>query len=621
MVNLGGFTNRYKLGSGLKPVFKIETCDKLSSGRIGDRIIEDTFPMFVKIADPDSGGIKSVLGLGALKSKITEFLGSQTTDTPMLGLMIDTAVLNTYRTITNIIFQNILKNKPTGNEYLSENLIECGYPIRVTMGFLTPEGNFVQHPYEGALTPEKIYPTFTGIVTAQTQEIVSSGDRFQITCYGFEYLLSKAMCKSFTARKGESLRVVFARLLKQFATMADHYTGTPSDVEVERELGGGKKDLKWPIPILRAMGLVDPNDKLLPQYKIAKNIRLVNCDRPQKLLHDFDVATAFSKRTTAVSYLSVIRKLSPPMPDIINEQLQVALADYVLGQRKFYTRHYFYFDYHGRPTIFGKFMSTAEIASGRKKPSHDPDRTRVHDSVIGSNVIHMQMNASLDMTAGRVDLYYLQPSPGAGPPSFTPAISEQAPYFAPRGNLEKDALRWYGPGSHFGMENLFIYDDGAYVDATMSEMEELLQDIAKRFKYAGMRGSSYMVCNPKMRVGDVLRVTDIRDKEGFGTAIGSVIDLGKKAATKLTSAILDRVPALSIGNRIKGQNVNLGLKGIEDLYWIWKVRHYVGQNEITSKAFFVKEPQTLITTTDAYRHHQIQRKQAAPAAGAPGVGP
>ena len=156
-----GFGKRYKATAGLTPVFKIVTCNSLTSGYIGDKIIEDTFPAWVRVADPDAG-IGSILSLSAIRAKITDFLGSQTTDSPMLGLMIDTAVLNRYRTLANFIFQNVLVNKPTGNQWLSDGFIDCGYPIRVTLGALTPEGHFIQHPYEKALTADKIYPTFTG---------------------------------------------------------------------------------------------------------------------------------------------------------------------------------------------------------------------------------------------------------------------------------------------------------------------------------------------------------------------------------------------------------------------------------------------------------------------------
>jgi len=598
-----GFFKKYIMTSGLTPVFKIETCKSLENGRIGDKTIEDTFPSWVRVADPDRG-IGSLLSLSAIRAKVTDFLGSQTTDTPLLGLMIDTAVLNRYRVIANLIFQNVLVNRPTGNQWLSEDLIECGYPIRVSMGFLTPEGHFIQHPYEKALTAGKIYPIFTGIVAAMTQEIVSTGDRFQITCYGFEYLLSQARCLSFTATKGEHLRDVFARLLRQFAQMADHFVNEEEAIKTFGPLAT-KESPKWPVPILRAMGIIaGKTDKVSAKSVIRRNIRLLNCDRAPRLLQDFDTAN-LKKKKGGSSYFDVIKAMSPRPPSTLDEQLKVALGDTL---KNFYSRHLFFFDYQGRATIMGQFMSTTEIAAGTKRPTHDRDRVRVHDAVIGSNVIHLQMNTTLDMSAGAIDLYYLDPSPGVGPPSFTPASSEHTPSFSVSGQLETDAMRYYGPGSHWGRHDIFLFDQGDTA-TSVEDLDEILEMIGNRFKHLGMRGSSYMAANVKMQVGDVLRVVDIRDKEGFGTSVGATIDLGVEAATKIKSAIVKRFPSLDKDKRLLGKTVNLGLKGVEDIYWIWKVRHYVGQNEITSKAFFVKEPQTLITTTDAYRRHQIQRKK------------
>jgi len=622
-----GFKQRYAMTAGLKPVFKVETCKSLKSGSIGDKIIEDTFPAWVKIA-----GSKGFDATGIIKTKVAEFLGSQSTDTPLLGVMIDHAFMNRYRTIANLIFQNVLKNKPTGNEYLSEDMIECGFPIRVTLGALTPEGNFIQHPYEtsllGSLSASKIYPTFTGMVAAQTQEIVSSGDRFQITCYGFEYLLSKAPLYEFKAKKGDHLREVFARLLHQFATMADHY-GTkdhknqPVEPDPDSRFGPTRPEaaLKWPVPILRAMGLIDKRNRLLSVKKIWKNIRMVNSyarttGRGPALLHDVDFPLHANRPKKgqapkgprkAMSYLDALNRLAPSPQAAIESQEELAKRDII---ENYYSKFSFYFDYDGRPTIMGKLMSTAEIVAGKGKPTHDKNRARVHDAVIGGNIIHLQMTSTIGMSAGRIALHHMTPNPSVPEPSLTHATSDRQINLG--GRITQETLGFYGPGSYWGNENLFYYDDPS---RGYGYAGEVLQEVADRYKYFGMRGSSYMVANPKMMPGDAVRIVDIRDKEGFGTAISATIDIGKAAASKLDSAIAERFPSLSKKKRLAGKTVNLGLKGIEDVYWIWKSRHYVGQDMITSKVFFVKEPQSLIATTDAYRQHQIQRRKAQQAQG------
>jgi hypothetical protein len=172
-----------------------------------------------------------------------------------------------------------------------------------------------------------------------------------------------------------------------------------------------------------------------------------------------------------------------------------------------------------------------------------------------------------------------------------------------------EAEAWYGPASFWGRRDMFVFDMGTGVARSPDAVDQTFIDVRNRYKNLGLRGSSYMICNPTIQTGDVLRVMDIRDKDDAGTSFGATIDLGVSAAEYVKNAVASKFTHLDT-DKLGPATVNFGLQGIENIYWIWKVRHYVGQHEVTTKAFFVKEPQTLIGTTDSYRQHQIQRKKA-----------
>lgn len=582
---IAGALKTAKLSSGLKPVYKVETCDSLDFGLVGDRVIVNSFPSWVRIKAPR----KSIKEL--LKQEIKDTVGDELSrfisgvshidESPLLGIMIDESYKNPMRFVVNLIFQDVLKQNPSGNEWLGENLIKIGYPIRITLGFVTPEGAFLKHPYAKPVkTPIALDPNFTGVVGAASKEVMASGDRFQITCVGFEYLLSKFETHQFIINPDESAKSILARLLLEWATGKKQWSRglTP----------------RIPKTILKECGVVDRREGFLfPKKKIEENIRFV--DTPETLELRTDIKQPIEIEPN-VKRVNGVEKLSLSFLDILNE----------LKKNECFGAEIF-FDHDGILTVQSRYTTTDRIA--RNSVTSD-DPTRVHDAVIGSNVLHHQSTSDLDSIAGNV-LICEEPALLASELPRITRIENLAKSISGLRELrvppETELEKYYRSG--FGFVPLYVNPAFFHFSSpTGKERKEVrskfAEKISDRYRYWGMRGSSYMILNPRMRVGDVLRVTDIRDKEGIGINVEGLVNLSRNAREKIRSVFGDMgidVPG-DFGNR-------LGLGTLENYYYIWKVRHYVGQDKFTSKAFFIKEPFSLVKTSELYRQHMYQRRR------------
>lgn len=599
--DIKGAINLAKLSSGLSPVYRVETCKKLTDprSRIGDRVIVDTFPSWVKFSttSPDTGGILGTLKkIGrAVIDQVNELRGSQE-KAQLLGIMVDEGFTNTYHFWANLIFQDVLVQSPKGNEWFSENVIEDGYPIRVYFGFVDPYGNVIQHPYEGPIATSKaLVPDFTGFVTASTKEIYfPAGDRFQITCVGFEYMLRKTSLELIYSSSGGKMQFPAGTPLKE--VLADMLRKMAVGVGATFTFASASKRPKSVPPgsFMNAMGVVGKMGTTLAPTTVQRNIQFVDVDSNIKVPRDIDFPTNMSGRAARMG-----------VPSLLDVIAHLASDEYCNVE--------IFFDHYGRLTVLGKDFSTLDIAYGvTPKPKKKDKRQRVHDAVIGSNVIHAMFHTELDHT-NVFDVFRYPESISAAAPK--PVRSKNT------GKAMSSEASAYFNSLGWGMSREFLIRSQAELSLVPQVEFTGKDDIAERYKYFGMRGAMYMIGQPKIRIGDILRVTDIRNKIGFGGNTDVVINLGKSMVDRVQSAIRDTFSSVGkTRKRITKDLRYLGLKGIEDVYYVWKVRHYVGMDGYDTKVFFVKEPQSLIPQGEMALAHKQFREKMTKAAETKGAG-
>ena len=563
------------LNSGLTPVYRIETSERLSSGTIGDKTIIDRFPAFIKIQEAEGGiaGLFRSMVSKISKAKIIAFLKGGNMQADVLGIMIDEGMSNYHRFITNVIFQDQKEYMPTGNQWLSSKFAKIGYPLRITMGFLTPEGHFKQHPYDDAIKlPKNIYPDYTGVIAAATRENMVQGDRFQITCVGFEYLLDQEQVDDqFEIHPTDRLDETLARVLLLYA--------------IGDEVWDATKPLLRPIPILKAMGVVTPKtEKLRSLKQITKAIKFVD----------------IKKNAEVIVTKTTLMEEKPKMDAAGNVEYSITLFDIIrtIQSKAVSGGLQIYFDFHGRLTVQGRNgIFTDEIVL--KRTPNVSKRTRVHDCVLGSNSIHLESHTDLEGLSGQTNVFFTHLYPMSKEPEMIIADPHKKVLMQDMVKMKlgevvsssDEVAKYYG--KHFGKHSDFWYEMAEERMAVGPFAQDFASTVAQRYKYYGMRGSAYMIGNPKIRVGDVLRVTDMKGNEGLGINIKAVLNISKEASDTVRNFIQSRFKKYD-PSVLRTKDVKLAMGEIDGYYYVWKVRHYIGSDTFTSKAFFVKEPFSLL---------------------------
>lgn len=572
------------LSSGLKPVYRITVSNKLSSGTVTDRVLASTIPTWVKVRDAGraarfGGGSGLEAAISVAKSRIKELLefSDPMYDNPVVGILVDESPKNVYRSLVDIIMYNVPFKRADGTRAsLAEDLILLGFPIQLTLGFINIDGDFLRHPYEGPInTFGDIPPDFTGILGALSEELVRSGDLFQGTFVGFEYLLKKFAVSNFKIPEKTSLAKILADILRKIAV---------KDIEKQKGKFVKAEMARIGIPILDAMGV-------LKDSVGGKGIRTVP-----------DIAK------NSIDYVDTFAGVSIKTPSYDTGHKGVkghrTFLDIIAILRKD-TNTDIYFNEYGRLTIAGK----ARVGRVAEQGSRVHGRVRVHDAAKGANVLHFRRTVDLSQVHNKVIMMKQSSTASASPPQmdFVPAVSLSR--YVPASDIDlivkkDEVMQYYGLEPDFGTVPVYYYDDVVPEKSGLEDpIKEMLQD---RHRYYGMQGSCYMIGNPKMRAGDVLRVSDIRDFGVPGQNIGANVRIDKTVKqaldqVKSTFTTMDEYEKAEAGERF------LKLKTGVGLYYIWKVLHYVGPSGFTSKVFFVKEADALHFPTSDLRHQQVRR--------------
>lgn len=557
------------MASGMKPVYRITTSKTLSDGMVTDGYIANTIPDWVDVKslgdeNPHLGFDRETLK-SILKYKVDTVLGDQITDNAVVGILMDESPKNIYRHLVDIIFTNVPYQSKDGiRKMLAEDFIFLGFPIQLSMGFIDIDGNFRKHPNEPPIsTYGEVPPDFTGLLGALTQETFSQGDFFQGTFVGFEYLLSRfAPQDPFPIKSGEPVTRTLARILRWLAIKSSEYTKVTT-----RSATAG--DATIAIPILRAMGVMDQNDtRVLSTEEIRKNIVLVDMPRYGKITRNTIprfTSGKFIMSGTNVSYAELIKEV---IEKLTNTEI--------------------FFNEYGRLTVSGK-PKVREIAA------KSYDRIRVHDAIIGNNVVHHQATVDLSQIVNRIIIHKVFSGINAGSPTMSivrPNIGVMLE--------EDDVTKYYGHNEEFDIRHVYHYDDIGGDETDSISVEEQIIDY---FRYYGMRGTVFMTGNPKIRVNDVVRISDIRS---FGIPgmnnPQAVLNLSKEIEYTIDNTMRDTNDDRLIEKSFR-------LKTGIDHFHIWKVIHYLGSDGFKSKVFYTKEQDSYRPGSDLLGQHIRRRKR------------
>jgi hypothetical protein len=554
------------MASGMRPVYRITTSLTLSDGDVTEVLLANTIPDWVKIkslgrAFPAARFGTEVLGKIA-KDKIKEIktFMDPIEENNVIGILMDESPKNAYRYMIDVILTNVpYRDKDGTMKMLAEDFMLLGFPVQISTGFIDIDGNFRKHPNEPPITTYgDVPPDFTGILGALTQETFTQGDFFQGTFVGFEYLFARfAPQERFPLKSGEPVTHTLARLLRWLALLSSVYSTTPANVR-------SSKHATIAIPILRAMGVVE-GTRILSIPNIAKNIVMVDMPRDSKL-HRSEISKFPGGKTWWIdtgSFAEIIEHIE-------ND-----------------TNTEIFFNEYGRLTVSGK-PKVREIAERRY------DRIRVHDAIIGHNVIHHQATVDLSQIVNRVIIHKIFKGINAA----SPVMFVEHPNAA---NLLRDdeVTKYYGHNEQLNVEHKYHY-----ANSNIGIASNMAEQMIDHFRYYGMRGKCFMIGNPKIRVNDVLRVSDIRS---FGiTGMNdpqTVANLSKEVQYTLDNVA--KTPLQYDSLIEKSFRLETGI----DHFHIWKVVHYIGSDGFKTKVFYTKENNSYIPGSDLLAQHLRRHKR------------
>jgi hypothetical protein len=606
----GAHKNYNLLSENLRPVYLITTSHSLSEGTTDDVILADTMPSWVPQDFVGTGSfttgrasmIRHVIQRkwDELKSTLSH---DPVFDNPVVGVLTDESPKNIYRGLADIIFRNVPYSTVTGErKWLAENFILLGFPIRLTMGFVDLDGRFVGDPYKRTTgSTAQLHPDFTGILGGFTTETLPTGDFFQGTFVGYEYLLNIFKVDNFPVHSNEKLSRALARMLQWFATGQN--ARRIKDPDTGKYTTASLLHPRIPTPVLIDMGLFDQTGlKVKNLSEIEKSImfKYFDPDKREVRLNQTGMTNRFPNTVHAVGGGDTFFHLLKYLQEQTNTDI--------------YFNEWGQLTVEGKQRVIDRARSTVKfLRGGRRKQQVKQSRPTVHDAVIGVNAIHQQQTIDLDQITNKVAVIIKHPNMSAGMPDLkiiTPNIDKpiakrSTRHFTLKFTSDEDeVMKFYGRDVPVGEK--IVYTLGTSSSSTEVN-DPILEALEGRYRYWGMKGTCYMMGNPKIRCGDVLRVMDIRTFGLHKSPVDAVSELSRSISEALDD-IASRYPSLSDMEKQDADARRFKILSGDGLYYIWKVLHYIGPEGFTSKVFFIRSPEAP-KTSDLYGQHLRKRRK------------
>lgn len=614
---------------GYKPILIFTTVNDYDDWE-GRRTIVSTVPHDVQLqTDTSYLPFKDQLGVtwsslkdrlqsigSEISSSLTGVSGEVTdADRALQGFMVDLSVAQQSPqpySWANIIFQNPLAVSPSGDQFFGSDFLKYGYPVWFQIGYVDNLGQVVPHPFTQTISND-VPIVFAGLIGALDQELtMQAGDRLLLQAADYRWYFDNFQYGQGTVDDDWQLDDTdeLIDVLKKF---------------FEKFLEDGAKTA--PKAIMSAMGFRILKTKI-KEPKITKD----NFDShvsPKKLpqLPKDDRTIAEPMKTT---YLSILRRIENVYKVDINWRA-INL-------------------YETKITVMPRLdpYSMAFKKSGKKTFKLDPAfDTKVHQAVLGGNVRNWKFGIDAAGAVNRVIFKIVDPDSGEAAESFlmekvviddilrewketlggTPAnltpnvpkshddVSEakltESTYNTRTGTnilgailpTASDLDRVFGKQTR-AIELVISKDElkdrakGIRLKIrgkTIPYPKQAIEEILRRLHYWGADGSIMMMGNADIREGDLIEVFDRRPKGT--TLLGFQPDTTQQTMSSFLERYKEQIqredPKLDVTKYKK--NKYLGLRMFENIFYVWKVRHYVGPQGFWTKVYFRKQRDAVLT--------------------------
>lgn len=594
--------------------------------------------------------------VGSIKSTIMQSMTgtpASPEDRPLEGCMIDFSIHNQPYPFAHVIFQNPTRSNPRGDQLFGTDLLKVGFPIWIYAGYMDQFGNIVSHPFDPR--PQYHIPlVFSGFIGAISQEITEgAGDRMQLQCVGYMWYLENYTLETndiLSVEMTTPIETTIQRLFDEFYKSGGY--SIPNIVKKALRLTvkkvGGEEDI-----VVDAFGptqeypyLTDTSNTFKPSvryiYGSSKNITPVRANSETEEGVDEVILGVRGS-----SFSSIMQNIEVYYDVDIEWDVHGYLT--VHGKEDPYTR------------MLKKKGKKGVIKKTGEKGDYGGHDIRVHDAIIGGNVRNLELSVDAEGVASGLRLTVHSPNTShasetyifnksdierilkeweADEGSVEEAIGDSLnPIFTAGQTVSEkksDMYKLFGNKTfaldvvHYSTKAPTLGEDYivlAEQTDVLGEDDELLerepadvvflkkmqvpwpkralQALFRRIKYWGMRGSVMMIGNSRIREGDLLRITDIRPK-------GSVLNVNLDAYRNTTRSIAEKVDEIldKEGKVRTYRRERLGIEAFDNVYFIWKMRHYVGPPGYWTKVFFVKQRDALMRVSPLLK--KLRGRRGAP---------
>jgi len=554
--------------SGLVPVLRVVTQSSYTDTELGTLLLIDTLPLSLRAeinytnVRHDHIGLQVYSGsrISAVASTITGAVRSVITgvdsvdDRNLVGFEIDAGVGHgqPYPILSGIF--NVRAVFGSG-EYDHE-LIRHGYPIWVYMGYIDNMNNIISHPSDPTKY-DNIPLVFGGLISGMTKDKTSAGSRITARACGYNWYLHKFVCRyNIDLYINSTIFEAFDSLFKVF------------------HICGGSKIS----PLMRTLLRMNDSSSSLPEIVYAYGAH-------ENMVPLFMSKQIISLMNEGWNFLEGIMNIEK----IYNVDIEWDENGYLMV--------------HGRDDPLSRI-----IKDGKESDKH------THNIVVGGNTLNIEYNTDSTDIVDSICIYVtdyniLSTRQFILDKDFIRSVllheyKEQfnlthTDEMAIFNDYEENTFNIF-PGkeisvdlSAFASQNVeneydFLKSHGIVNVDIPTVPLRIVAEIIKRTHFWGMGGSAMVAGNPFIHVGDLVQVIDIStDRSSTFINFSAVKDMSQQLSDKL-----DRLRTMTILKRdyVNDRlNSSYGIPSLDNIYYVWKVKHYLGERGFMTKVHFVKQ--------------------------------
>jgi len=505
----------------------------------------------------------------------------------------------------NIIFQNPLMVGPSGDEFYGSDFLKCGFPVWVMLGYINKMGEVVGHPFDTE-KHTSLPIVFSGLIGSLDQELtINAGDRLLVEAASQRWYFSHF--KYGIGRKEETNKLTVKLDATLEITLNNFFTEFYND-----------KGATIPEAILSVLGITISHDEkklptLIDRYK--PNIKF----HPKVDKNKLPVKTAENDLGLALkdNYLTILKRIENLYQVDINWEAQDLLTTNIIVTPRL-DPYNMIFDEHDKVNEAFELRIHQMILGGNVRDCSfridaegsinqilisivDPDTAEISDSLLLTKSTMDQIltewkERSFAKTSKKPlidiegkDLIEKRDAQSKNPTLrglIRPANDDMERVFGKKTRVLNLTISKHDIENKEGGTTLSTGE-------TIPYPREALEAIVRRLHYWGARGSAMMMGNAQIREGDLVEIFDRRPKGT--TLLGFNMNVTGMSLTpfieRFKSIANDSVLRTTASRYSKEQY--LGLSLFDNIYYIWKVKHYFGPEGYWTKIWFIKQRDAL----------------------------